>query len=333
MIRVGVAGLGKYVPDKILSNHDLERMVDTSDEWIVQRTGIRERRIAERDETGAYMAKVACEQVLAGVGLTPEEVDVIVVGTASPDRLLPSQACDLQAVLGATNAAAFDVAAACSGFIYGLSVAEGMIASGQAQHILVVGSERLSTITDYSDRTTCILFGDGAGALVVRPADAPGILGSMLGADGSTAETLVIPAGGANMPASPETVARRDHSIRMPAGREVFKRAVTEMAGACRQLLEKSGHTPADVSLLVPHQANARIMNAVAQRLGIDPEHAVVDVAEVGNTSAASIPIALDRAWRAGRVEPGDLVLLTSFGAGLSWGANLMRWTAPKPAS
>jgi len=184
---------------------------------------------------------------------------------------------------------------------------------------------------DFSDRSTCVLFGDGAGAVVLRPSEVPGIIGSVLGADGTAAEILIIPAGGSARPASPETVAARDHAIRMPAGREVFKRAVVEMASACRELLDKAGYTPQDVDVLIPHQANARIMVAVAERLGIGPDRAIVDVAEVGNTSAASIPIALDRAYRAGRVRPGDLVLLTSFGAGLAWGATLIRWTHPSP--
>jgi len=197
----------------------------------------------------------------------------------------------------------------------------------------VIGAEVLSRVLDFTDRSTCVLFGDGAGAVVLRPSDTPGLIGSVLGTDGKAAEILIIPAGGSARPATAESVARRDHTIRMPSGREVFKRAVTEMAAACRELLDKSGFEPGDVDLLIPHQANSRIMVAVAERLGIGMVRAVIDVAEIGNTSAASIPIALDRAWRAGRIAPDALVLLTSFGAGLSWGANLIRWTAPEPAS
>jgi 3-oxoacyl-[acyl-carrier-protein] synthase III len=226
-------------------------------------------------------------------------------------------------------APAFDVNAACAGFSYALSTGTAFIGSGQAETVLVIGAEVLSSVMDYTDRTTSILFGDGAGAVVLRPSESPGVLGSVLGADGRAAEILLIPAGGSARPASHETVDARDHSIRMPNGREVFKRAVVEMTNACRELLEKSGYTPEDVDVLIPHQANARILIAVAERLGIPLDKAVVDVETVGNTSAASIPIALDRAWRAGRVKVGDLVLLTSFGAGLAWGANLIRWTGP----
>ena len=226
---------------------------------------------------------------------------------------------------------AFDVNAACAGFSYALSTGTAMVEAGTADTVVVIGAEVLSRFLDFEDRSVCVLFGDGAGAIVLTPSDAPGALGAILGADGSASDILIIPAGGSAQPASHETVERHDHSIRMPNGREVFHRAVVEMASACRELLEKSGFTPDDVDVLVPHQANVRIMNAVAERLGIDSERAVLDVETVGNTSAASIPIALDRAWRAGRVYPGGLVLLTSFGAGLSWGANLVRWTAPPP--
>ncbi len=226
-------------------------------------------------------------------------------------------------------APAFDVNAACAGFSYAFSVGTAFIESGQAETIVVIGAEVLSRVMDFRDRTTCVLFGDGAGAVVLRRSEEPGVLGSVLGADGRAAEILIIPAGGSAEPSTHETVDARDHAIRMPNGREVFKRAVVEMASACRQLLEKSGYTPDDVDVLIPHQANARIMIAVAERLGIGLDRSVVDVETVGNTSAASIPIALDRAWRAGRVHTGDLVLLTSFGAGLAWGANLVRWTGP----
>jgi 3-oxoacyl-[acyl-carrier-protein] synthase-3 len=263
---------------------------------------------------------------LENAGIAPEQLDLIVCATCTADTPIPSAGVWIQRKLGIA-APAFDVNAACAGFSYALSTATAFIGSGQAETILVTGAEVLSRVMDLYDRGTCILFGDGAGAVVLRRSDAPGILGSVLGADGTATEILQIPAGGSARPASHETVDARDHSIRMPNGREVFKRAVVEMASACRQLLDKSGFTADDVDLLIPHQANSRIMIAVAERLGIPMERAVVDVESVGNTSAASIPIALHRAWAAGRMHEGDLVLLTSFGAGLSWGANLMRWT------
>ncbi|MGZ8600338.1 MAG: beta-ketoacyl-ACP synthase 3, partial [Actinomycetota bacterium] len=246
----------------------------------------------------------------------------------TPDTPIPAAAVWVQRKLG-IGAPAFDVNAACAGFSYAFSTATAFIESGQAETVLVIGAEVLSRVMDYADRTTCVLFGDGAGAVVLRRSESAGVIGSVLGADGRAAEILIIPAGGSARPASHETVDAHDHAIRMPKGREVFKRAVVEMANACRELLDKSGHTPDDVNVLIPHQANARIMVAVAERLGIGMDRAVVDVETVGNTSAASIPIALDRAWRSGRIAVGDLVLLTSFGAGLAWGANLIRWTGP----
>jgi 3-oxoacyl-[acyl-carrier-protein] synthase-3 len=260
--------------------------------------------------------------------MSAEQLDLIVCSTLTPDTPIPATAVWVQRKLGVTTPA-FDVNAACAGFSYAFSTGAAFIESGQAESVLVIGAEVLSRVMNFTDRTTCVLFGDGAGAVVLRPSASPGVIGSVLGSDGSAAEILIIPAGGTAKPASHETVDAREHTIWMPNGREVFKRAVVEMANACRQLLEKSGFVPDDVAVLIPHQANARIMVAVSERLGIGPDRAVVDVETVGNTSAASIPIALDRAWRAGRVREGDLVLLTSFGAGLSWGANLIRWTGP----
>jgi 3-oxoacyl-[acyl-carrier-protein] synthase III len=323
-----VAGLGSVLPERIVTNAEFEKLVDTSDEWIRERTGIRERHVAAQDESTSDLAVQAGRIALDTAGIAPEQLDLIVCATLTPDTPIPSAAVWVQRKLG-ISAPAFDVNAACAGFSYALSTGTAFIESAQAETVLVIGAEILSRVMDYTDRGTCILFGDGAGAVVLRPSEAPGILGSVLGADGRAAEILIIPAGGSARPASHETVDARDHSIRMPNGREVFKRAVVEMTNACRQLLEKSGYTPEDVDLLIPHQANARIMIAVAERLGVPLDRAVVDVETVGNTSAASIPIALDRAWRAGRVKTGDLVLLTSFGAGLAWGANLIRWTGP----
>ncbi len=325
-----IAGLGSHLPERVVPNAWFERLVETSDEWIRERTGIAERRFAAEDEATSDLAVVAARRALEDAGIAPEQLDLVVCATLTPDTPIPATAVWVQRKLGLT-CPAFDVNAACAGFSYALATATAFVESGAAETVLVLGAEVLSRVLDFTDRSTCVLFGDGAGAVVLRRSERPGILGSLLGADGHAAEILIIPAGGSARPASPETVAARDHSIRMPAGREVFKRAVVEMAAACRALLEKTGHTPEDVDVLIPHQANARIMVAVAERLGIGPDRAVVDVAEVGNTSAASIPIALDRAHRAGRLRPGQLVLLTSFGAGLAWGATLIRWTHPSP--
>lgn len=323
-----IAGVGSHLPERVVPNAWFEGLVETSDEWIRERTGIAQRRFASDGETTSDLAVVAARRALEDAGIAPEHVDLIVCATLTSDTPIPATAVWVQRKLG-LSCPAFDVNAACAGFSYAMSTGAAFIGSGAAETVLVIGAEVLSRVLDFSDRTTCVLFGDGAGAVVLRPSDAPGVIGSVLGADGKAAEILIIPAGGSARPASPETVAARDHAIRMPAGREVFKRAVVEMASACRELLDKAGYTPADVDLLIPHQANARIMVAVAERLGIAPDRALVDVAEVGNTSAASIPIALDRAVRAGRLRPGDLVLLTSFGAGLAWGAALIRWTHP----
>jgi 3-oxoacyl-[acyl-carrier-protein] synthase-3 len=305
--------------------------VETDDAWIRERTGIEARHFADDDVQASDLAVEAAGAALDAARVAPEQLDMIIVATITGDTVFPATAVWVQQKLG-VSCPAFDINAACSGFSYGLSAASAFITSGTADTILLIGAEIFSRILDYNDRGTCILFGDGAGAAVVSASEVAGIEGSILGADGNAAEILWMPAGGTRTPASAETVAAHDHAVRMPNGREVFKRAVTEMASACRELLEKSGHTIDEVDVLIPHQANARIMSAVVDRLGIDPDKAVVDVAEVGNTSAASIPIALDRAWRGGTIGQGDLVLFTSFGAGLTWGATLMRWTLPSPA-
>jgi 3-oxoacyl-[acyl-carrier-protein] synthase-3 len=323
-----VAGLGSVLPDRVVPNAEFERLVDTSDEWIRDRTGIGERHFAAEGEATSDLAVRAGRAALETAGVAPEQLDLIVCATLTPDTPIPAASVWVQRKLGIA-APAFDLNAACAGFSYALSTATAFVESGQAETVLVIGAEILSRVMDFTDRTTCVLFGDGAGAVVLRRSETPGVLGSVLGADGTAAELLIIPAGGSAEPASHGSVDARDHTIRMPRGRDVFKRAVVEMANACRQLLDKSGYTADDVDVLIPHQANARIMVAVAERLGIGLDRAVVDVETVGNTSAASIPIALDRAWRAGRIRVGDLVLLTSFGAGLAWGANLIRWTGP----
>jgi 3-oxoacyl-[acyl-carrier-protein] synthase-3 len=321
-----LAGLGVFSPEKILTNHDFEQMLDTSDQWIRERTGIRERHIASAEETTAYMSREASVRALAEAGLEPEAVDTIIVATATPDRPLPSVACDLQALLGARNATAFDIGAACSGWVYGLVVAESMIAAGTGERILVLGAEKLSAITDYSDRSTAVLFGDGAGAAVLTPSDgAQGILSSYLKSDGTLAELLWRPGGGTVHPPSEEMIKDHSYYIKM-AGREVFKNAVRNMADAAGKALERAGLTGEQVDLLVPHQANIRIIQATAEHARIPPERVYVNVDRYGNTSSASIPIALDEARKCGRLEPGMTVLLVTFGAGFTWGAMVLRW-------
>jgi 3-oxoacyl-[acyl-carrier-protein] synthase III len=322
-----VASVGTAVPARVLSNHDLEQMLDTSDQWIVERTGIRERRIAGPEQSVAMLSREAGEKAMANAGVAPGELDAIVLATASPDRLLPSTACDLQALLGATNAAAFDVAAACPGYLYALTVAEGLIASGQSRTVLVVGAEKLSTITDFQDRSTAILFGDGAGASVVRRAsdDGRGILSTFIKSDGRLAPLLYRPGGGAVDPISERVVCDRSHYMKM-AGREVFKAAVLAMAEACDEALRRAGVSADQVDLLVPHQANLRIIEATAKHAGMPMSKVMVNVDRYGNTSSASIPLALDQAVAEGRVKPGSIVLLVAFGAGFTWGSAVLRW-------
>jgi 3-oxoacyl-[acyl-carrier-protein] synthase-3 len=325
-----ITGVGSTLPPRLVPNTWFESRVDTSDQWIRDRTGIEARHFVEEGVVTSDLAVEASLAALGSAGIDRSQIDMLICASVTGDTPFPATSVWIQQKLGIT-CPSFDVNAACSGFSYGLSTATAFIAAGMADTILLVGAEVFSSILDFTDRSTCVLFGDGAGASVVRAADRPGILGNTLGADGTAAEILIMPAGGSREPATLESVAANRHRIFMPNGREVFKRAVTEMAAACRELLDKNGFTAADVDLLIPHQANARIMVAVAERLKVPAERAVIDVAEVGNTSAASIPIALDRAWRAGRMKEGDLILFTSFGAGLTWGATLMRWTMPEP--
>ena len=327
-----ITGVGSFLPPRRVPNTWFESFVETNDEWIRDRTGIEARHFAEDDVMTSDLAVRAAQQALDAAAVPPEQLDMIVCASITGDTVFPATAVWMQQKMG-LSCPAFDVNAACAGFSYGLSTASAFVASGMADTVLLVGAEIFSRILDYTDRGTCVLFGDGAGATVVQASEVPGIEGAVLGADGTAAEILWMPAGGTRSPATHETVDAGEHRLRMPNGREVFKRAVTEMAASCRELLEKSGYTVDDVDLLIPHQANARIMSAVVDRLGIDPKKAIVDVADVGNTSAASIPIALDRAWRGGQVHPGDLVMLTSFGAGLTWGATLVRWTMAEPAA
>jgi 3-oxoacyl-[acyl-carrier-protein] synthase III len=317
---------GRYTPARVLSNDEFSKMLDTSDQWIRERTGIRERRVAGPTESNACMGKAAAEQVLAALDLAPTDIDALVVATCSPDRLLPSQACDLQALLGATRAAAFDVQAACTGFLYALTVAEGLVASGQAERVLVVASEKLTSIMDWSDRATAVLFGDGAGATLVRPSTGGrGILSSYLKSDGTLAELLYRPGGGATHP--PDEALLKDHSyfIKM-AGREVFKAAVLSMADACDKALERAGLRAGDIDLLIPHQANIRIIEATAKHAGLPMDKVYVNVDRYGNTSAASVAIALDEAARGGRLQPGMKVMFCAFGAGFTWASLVVQW-------
>jgi 3-oxoacyl-[acyl-carrier-protein] synthase-3 len=333
-----LAGLGSVVPERILTNQDLEAMVDTSDAWIVERTGIKERRLAAPGEATSDLAVEAARRALADARLAPDDVDLIMVATATPDMLFPSTACLVQEALGIRRAAAFDLSAACSGFIYGLALAEGVIASGQSKTALVIGAETLSRITDYRDRSTCVLFGDGAGAAVVRrpkPGQPPGpgqtrppetgLLSVFLGADGSAANILSLPAGGSRLPASLETVTGGLHYIHMD-GPEVFKFAVRAMVRAVRECLRAASLTLAEVDLLVPHQANARIVDTAVRLLRI-PRHKVFHTIEsYGNMSSASIPVSLDAARRQGRLRPGDTVVLVAFGAGMTYAGAALRW-------
>ena len=322
-----VASVGVGVPPGILTNADLSRVLDTSDEWIVERTGIRERHIAAPEQTVAMLSREAAEAALLAAGIGAMDLDAIVLATASPDRLLPSTACDLQALLGAENAVAFDVAAACPGYIFALTVAEGLIASGQSETVLVVGAEKLSTITDFQDRSTAILFGDGAGASVVRRSTRPGrgILSTYIKSDGRLAPLLYRPGGGSVDPISDKVVCERSHYMKM-AGREVFKAAVLAMAEACDQAMRRAGVTADQVDLLVPHQANLRIIEATAKHAGLPMSKVMVNVDRYGNTSSASIPLALEQAVAEGRVGPGTVVLLVAFGAGFTWGSTVIRW-------
>jgi 3-oxoacyl-[acyl-carrier-protein] synthase III len=322
-----IAGIGAAVPDGVLTNADLERTLDTSNEWIVERTGIRERHIASPDEAVTGYALRAAHQAMTGAGVSPDDLDGIVFATVTPDHRLPSAACDLQAALGAGRAWAFDVVAACPGWLYGLTIAEGLLSVGQGETILVIGAEKLSSITDYSDRSTAILFGDGAGAAVVRRAetDGRGLLSTYLGADGTLAPLLHIPGGGAVDALSPGLLAEHRQFVKM-AGREVFKAAVLAMSRSTDEAISRAGLQPDDIDLLIPHQANLRIIEATAKHAGIPMDKVMVNLDRYGNTSSASIPLALVQAIAEGRLKPGMVVMLVAFGAGFTWGSVVVRW-------
>jgi len=320
-----IIGLGMYAPPKELTNEDLEKMVDTSDSWIMERTGIKTRRFAEPGTACSELCLEAARRALADAGVSPSEVDIIVVGTCTPDMPLPSTACFLQHKIGAGRAFAMDVNAACSGFLYALSTADAMIRAGRGKKALVVGADILTTAVDFTDRNTCILFGDGAGAaLLSEGADGEGVLSCHLYSDGSLWELIYAPGGGTVHPYGPEYVEKRMHAIRL-AGNEVFKHAVTRMAEVSLEALQKNGVEISDIALFVPHQANMRIISAVGKRLGVPAEKVFVNVERFGNTSAASIPIALAEARERGKLAKGDLVLLAAFGGGLTWASALVR--------
>jgi len=323
-----IVGTGAYAPDQIITNADLERLVETSDEWILTRTGISERRRARDDQATSDLAEIAARRALEAARLDPSDLDQILVATVTPDMFFPSTACFLQDRLGARRAGAMDVSAACSGFVYGLAVADGLLRSGAAGRILLVGAETLTKVIDWTDRNTCVLFGDGAGAVVLTAADEGEghILTTHLFADGGKGRVLMMPGGGSRHPISQQMIDQNLHRVRMDNGNEVFKVAVRAMEDAAIVALKTVGLDVHDVDLFVPHQANLRIINAVGQRLGIPEEKVVVNIQRYGNTSAASIPIALDEAVRAGRLKRGDLVLMVAFGGGLTWGSALLRW-------
>ncbi|NOX20764.1 MAG: ketoacyl-ACP synthase III [Nitrospirae bacterium] len=326
MVHAKIIGTGSYLPKKVLTNFDLEKMVDTSDEWIRERTGIRERRIADKQEAASDLALMASKEALKAAGIKPKELDLILVATVSPDMILPSTACILQHKLGIKNIPAFDINAACSGFIYALSVADSFIRSGVYSRVLVVGAEVLSRITDWKDRTTCVLLGDGAGAVVLEKTKGKrGILSVNIYADGSMWDLLHVPAGGSRMPATKETVQKRLHFIKM-RGNETFKVAVRTLERLVVDTLKENGVKPDELSLLIPHQANHRIIAATAKRLGLGLDRVMLTLDRHGNTSAASIPLALDEAVRTGRIKEGDYILLEAFGGGLTWGSALIKW-------
>ena len=321
-----IVSTGMYVPSRVLTNADIEKMVDTSDEWIVSRTGIRERRIAAEDEFTSDMGAKAAQQALELGGVDPQEIDLIIVGTCTGDTVFPSTACYIQSKIGAMRAAAFDVQAACSGFLYALVTAEQFISSRAYRTILVVGAEKLSSIVNWKDRNTCCLFGDGAGAVILRHREgARGLLAYDLGADGSQTSILSVPASGCRLPITTDVLDQRLNYLQM-SGKEVFKQAVTAMNRSAEECLEKAGVKPDQIRWFIPHQANFRIVDAVAQRMNVGMEHFVMNLDRYGNTSSACMPIALHETAMAGKLDRGDLILMVSFGGGLTWASTVLEW-------
>ena len=325
---VSITGLGTHVPERVVTNDDLSQLVDTSDEWIVDRTGIRERRFAAEDEALSDLALPAAQAALEQAGVTSREIDLLIVATVTADMQFPSTAAILADQLGASEAAAYDLAAGCTGFMYGIAQAYGMVESGLSRRSLVIGADVLSKLMNFSDRSTCVLFGDGAGAVVVERAAGEGFLGFELGADGAGGKDLHLPAGGSRMPTTAETVASGAHYVHMN-GREVFKFATRVLVSSAQAVLEQCDLSIEDVDVYVPHQANVRIIDHAVAKLGIPKEKVIVNVDRYGNTSSASIPLALADAAASGLLKQGDTVLMTGMGAGLTWGSAVMRWTAP----
>lgn len=326
-----IIGTGSYMPEKVLTNDDLSKFVDTNDEWITTRTGIKERRIAADDQATSDLASEAARRAMTAAGVTAEDIQLIIVATVTPDMFFPSTACFVQKKIGAVNAVCFDISAACSGFLYALQVARHFINTGNRTTALVIGAEKLSSLINWKDRNTCVLFGDGAGAVVIRRDndagnDVPGrVLSTVMGSDGNLADLLKVPGGGSACPITAENVESRPNSIHME-GRETFKHAVTRMLEAAKQALEMAGLTTADVALVIPHQANARIIGAIADRLELPAERVFMNLDKYGNTSAATIPVALDEANKAGRLKRGDVILLVAFGGGFTWASSVVRW-------
>ncbi|MFV0336808.1 MAG: beta-ketoacyl-ACP synthase III [Chthoniobacterales bacterium] len=323
---VSIVGTGSYLPERIMTNADLEKIVDTSDEWITSRTGIRERRIAAEDEPTSAMAAKAGAAALEQAGIAPNEVDLILVATVTPDTFFPSTACWVQKELGATKAACFDISAACSGFLYGIEIAQQFISNHTCETVLVIGADKLSSLLDWNDRNTCVLFGDGAGAAVLRHrGGSHGVITTHMGSDGNFGDTLVVPGGGSCVPITADNVDQKLNTIKMK-GRETFKKAVNSMLEAAHQALEKSGLTKDDIACFIPHQANLRIIEAIAERLEVPMDRFHINLDKYGNTSAAAVAIALDEAARTGRFEVGDYILLVVFGGGFTWASSVIQW-------
>jgi 3-oxoacyl-[acyl-carrier-protein] synthase-3 len=326
MSNAGIIGMGHSYPEGILTNADLEKMVDTNDEWITSRTGIKQRHKAAEGEYTSQFGTRAAKQALERAGLKPTDLELIVCATTTPDQIMPSTGALIQAQIGATNAAGMDVFAACSGFLYGITMVESMIRTGQIRYALVIGAEVLTKYVDYTDRGTCVIFGDGAGAAILGPVDnGKGILATKIRSDGRYEEQLYAPGGGTKLGTTPETIANGDHFFKMK-GNELFKVAVRSMAEISTEMIAKAGYTVDDIDLVIPHQANQRITDAVASRLGVDESKVYSNIAEHGNTSSASIPIAMDECIQSGRIKEGSLVLLTAFGGGVTWGGTVIRF-------
>ena len=326
-----IIGTGSHMPERVLTNDELSKTVDTSDEWITTRTGIRERRIAAENQATSDLGAEAARKAIESAGITPQDIDLIIVATVTPDMFFPSTACFVQKKLGAWNAACFDISAACSGFLYALQTARHYINSGNRRTALVIGAEKLSTLVNWNDRNTCVLFGDGAGAVVLRReeddnSEVPGrILANIMGTDASLTDLLQVPGGGTANPVTQANVDQRLNTIHME-GRETFKHAVTRMLHASEQALELAGLKASDVDMVIPHQANQRIISAIAERLGVPPEKTFINLHKYGNTSAATIPVALDEASRSGAIKRGDVILLVAFGGGFTWASTVLRW-------